>query len=193
MNGRRRVWCQALALGCAGAGLPLPGRAHDLPPRRLIIERTPPRGLRLSYQLDAIEALHPLLARRATRAQFLDQFGGLGESDLERALLAARAALQLQTRLTAPGGRAAAVTAWEWPPTRAWQEPLQAAAFLLQAGVADPGHAAGVSVRAQVQVPPGAARLQISVPPALHPLLVVHGAADQFWLTDLLPTAMLDL
>jgi hypothetical protein len=193
MNGIRRVWCQALALGGVGAWLTFPVRAHDLPSRRLVIERTPPRGLTLSYQLDVIEFLHPLLARAANRVQFLQQFGSLSEPDLDRALRPARAAVQSQTRVTAPDGRAVPVTDWEWPPTSAWHQHLKAATFLLQAGQGVPEHVGWVTIHAQVRVPPRAARLQLRAPAALLPLLIVNGVADQFWLTDQAPLGMLDL
>jgi hypothetical protein len=180
-------------LGALQGLLPPVARSHDLLPRRLVLERSRPDRLTLSYDLDPLEALQALLEPGWPPARFIAYFSNLAPTALERVLQRAGATVQAQTRLTTPAATALPLQAWEWPPAAAWQEPVQKAAFLLPAGTTAPDHPRTVQVRAQAAVPSQRMRLTLHVPPALLPLQVVNGPGDRFWLTSMVPVGLVDV
>jgi len=125
---RRRQCVSALLLGALQGVLPPVAWSHDLPPRRLVLERSRPDRLTLSYDLDPVEALQALLEPSWPRARFIAHVSSLAPAAFERALQRAGAALRAQTRLVTPAATALPLQAWEWPPAAAWQEPVQVAA-----------------------------------------------------------------
>ena len=190
---RRRQCVSALLLGALQGVLPPVAWSHDLPPRRLVLERSRPDRLTLSYDLDPVEALQALLEPSWPRARLIAHVSSLAPAAFEPALQRARAALLAQTRLTTPAATALPLQAWEWPPAAAWQEPIQVAAFLLQAGSPAPDHPRTVQVRAHAKVPSPRMRLTVHAPPTLLPLQVFNGPGDPFWLTPMAPTVIVDV
>jgi len=190
---RRRQCVSALLLGALQGLLPPVARSHDLLPRRLVLERSRPDRLTLSFDLDPLEALQALLEPDWPRARFIAYFSNLAPTAFERALQRASATVQAQTRLTTPAATALTLQTWEWPAAAAWQEPVKIAAFLLQAGTTAPEHPRTVQVRAQATVPSQRMRLTLHVPPALLPLQVLNGPGDRFWLTPMVPVGIVDV
>jgi len=190
---RRRQCVSALLLGALQGLLPPVAWSHDLPPRRLVLERSRPDRLTLSYDLDPVEALQALLEPSWPRARFIAHVSGLVPAAFEQALQRAGAALRAQTRLVTPADTALPLQAWEWPPAAAWQEPVQVAAFLQQAGTPAPDHPRTVRVRAQATAPSPRMRLTLQVPASLLPLQVLNGPGDPFWLTPMAPTVIVDV
>jgi hypothetical protein len=190
---RRRQLLSALLLGALQVLLPPVARSHGLLPRRLVLERSQPGRLTLSYDLDPVEALQALLEPSWPRERFIAHVSGLAPTDFERALQRARAALMAQTRLSTPAATTLPLKAWEWPPATAWQEPVQVAAFLQQAGAPVPDHPRMVQIRAHAEVPSPRMRLTLHVPLTLLPLQVLNGPSDAFWLTAMVPTGIVDV
>ena len=195
MTTRRQV-LQCLALGSfqAFSGSSL---SHELIPRRLLIERAGPQDLSLSYALDPVDVLLAFLAPAADTSTagraLLQRWGEDSTAKLERLLGGVRTRLQNQTTMLAPGARQIELREWVWPTTSVWHAAVRSAVFHAQADLLPQEHPAMVWVRCQALLPTSTTRLQIRVPAPLHPLLVVNGPADKFWLTDLVPAGLLDV
>ena len=189
----RKTVIRAAALGLAQHLLVLPSTAHTLPVRRLMIERQGTDGLRLTYLVDPVETLRQLMAPGWTPEQFVQRMGTETPVGLERRLKPIRATLEAQTRLITPHASALSLTGWAWPAVQAWQQPMMEAMLRLTKGNPMPDHFSTLAIVAQTTATRQAMRLQISVPAGLHPILVVNGPHDQFWLTSTLTTGFLDI
>jgi len=190
---RRRQCVSALLLGALQGLLTPVAWSHDFPPRRLVLERSRPDRLTLSYDLDPVQALQALLEPSWPRARFIAHVSSLAPAAFEQALRRASAALLAQTRLVTPAATALPLRDWEWPPEAAWREPIQVAAFLQQAGTPEVDHTRTVQVRAHAKVPSSRMRLTLHVPLTLLPLQVLNGTGDSFWLAPMAPTGIVDV
>ena len=195
MTSRRQV-LRGLALGSVLA-FRAQSRSHGLLPRRLLIERAGPQALSLFYALDPVEVLLAFLAPAAPPPPvvrtLLQRWSEHSVAQFEHLMGSVSARLQKQTKLFAPGERQLPLREWVWPATSVWQEAVRTAAVQVPGYMMQLEHPPVVWVRCQAPVPESTTRLQIRVPVPLHPLLVVNGPADQFWLTDLLPAGVLDV
>ena len=189
----RKTVIRAAALGLAQHLLALPGTAHTLPARRLLIERQGTEALRLTYLVDPVETLRQLMTPGWTPEQFVQRMGTETAVGLERRLKPVRATLEAQTRLVTPNANALTLTGWAWPAVQAWQQPIMESMLRLAKGSPMPDHFSPLAIRAHATATRQALRLQISVPAGLHPILVVNGPSDQFWLTASLTTGFLDI
>jgi hypothetical protein len=189
----RKTLIRAAALGLAQELIALPSTAHTLPARRLLIERQGPEGLRLTYLVEVVETLRQLMSPAWSPEQFVQRMSTETPIGFERRLKPIRATLEAQTRLITPNATALTLTGWEWPAVQAWQQPITEAVLRLAKGFPMPEHFSPLAIRAHVTASRQALRLQISVPAGLHPVLVVNGPNDQFWLTAALTTGFLDV
>ena len=195
MTSRRQV-LRGLALGSflAFSGQ---SRSHGLLPRRLLIERAGPQALSLSYALDPVDVLLAFLAPPAappTAARtLLQRWSEDSLAQFEHRMGNVRARLQRQTTLFTPGERQLPLREWVWPTTSVWHEAVRTAIVQVTGDLLQQEHSPEVWVRCQTSVPTSITRMQIRVPVPLHPLLVVTGPADKFWLTDLVPAGVLDV
>lgn len=189
-----------LARGMAGArrlgllltlGLALgPARAHDT---TLLIRPAEPRRLSLVLVLDPVQSLNQWLAPELGPASFLAAYVRKSPPQFRRELQALQQAIERGVLLEGADGTALKLSAWDWPGAAQWQGWLRERMQRWLAsgpGVALDGPT--IEIHAQASSPRPLGRVRLSLPALMHPTLVIHPPADQFWIGALSPVAYLD-
>jgi len=173
----------ALLIACAASA------AHEIEANRLALVLRDARHLTLSFQLDAAQSLHALLAPELPLREFVMAHAAMPRPQFERALQRAQQRVQQNTRLTRPDGRDLPVVNWRWPEAARWQGALQR--HTMQAIVA-PGahdHEPPLEVQAEALAPAGLGRVTVQPPTQLQPMLLVWYRPQQAWLNPRAPKA----
>jgi hypothetical protein len=187
-----------LWVGAQRVALPLalclflgPAQAHDT---TLIIERAEPRRLNLVLVIDPVQSLHQWLAPELNLPVFLAAYVQKAPSEFHRELQSAQKAIERGMRLGSADGIELRLLAWNWPSAAQWQDSLrERLQRLLAAGPGLALHSPTLEIQAQARSPRPLDRIRLSLPTLLHPTLVRHAPADEFWIGTLSPVAYLDL
>lgn len=151
-----------------------------------------PNKLSFAFALNLPQVLHLLLAPQLPYPAFLQSYADLPDPALERAVIQAVASLSAKAYITLPSGVKANLKQWQLPDKQVLRESFKIDLLLLKMPPGAPAHQDPVRVLAQVQTPTPLSRMQLQLPPALHPILVTL-SNDKFWLTDQIPMAIVEL
>lgn len=144
------------------------------------------------FSLNLPQALHQLLAPQSPFAEFLTKYSELPEADFQNSLKSATSQLAGSSALVLPSGAKVIFKNWQLPSNQALRELLKANLFLLQLPPGPQSHLPPAVVQAEVQTKTAINRAQLQLPKALHPIFV-KVQQDQFWLTDQIPMAVVNL
>ena len=156
------------------------------------LKREAPHKLSFAFALNLPQVLHLLLAPQLPYPAFLQSYADLPDPALERAMAQAVARLSAKAYVTLPSGAKANLKQWQLPDKQVLRESFKIDLLLLKMPAGAAAHQDPVRVLAQVQTPTPLSRMQLQLPPALHPILVTL-SNDKFWLTDQIPMAMVEL
>ena len=144
------------------------------------------------FSLNLPQALHQLLAPQSPFAEFLTKYAELPELDFQNALKSATSQLAGSSFFVVSSGAKVNFKNWQLPSTNALRESFKANLFLLQLPPGPQSHLPPAVVQAEVQTKTAINRAQLQLPKALHPIFV-KVQQDQFWLTDQIPMAVVNL
>ena len=144
------------------------------------------------FSLNLPQALHQLLAPQLPFAEFLTKYADLPELDFQNALKSAISQLAGSSFFVVSSGAKVNLKNWQLPSTNALRESFKANLFLLQLPPGPQSHLPPAVVQAEVQTKTAINRAQLQLPKALHPIFV-KVQQDQFWLTDQIPMAVVNL
>lgn len=144
------------------------------------------------FSLNLPQALHQLLAPQSPFGEFLTKYSELPEADFQNSLKSATSQLAGSSALVLPSGAKVIFKNWQLPSNQALRESLKANLFLLQLPPGSQSHLPPAVVQAEVQTKTAINRAQLQLPKALHPIFV-KVQQDQFWLTDQIPMAVVNL
>lgn len=184
-----------LALG-AIALTPGPAAAHELEGHRLALVQREGSLLSLDFRLDAARLLLRTLSPREPAAQALATQAALPAEEFARGWQRVRDSVEQHTRLRPPGGSPQAPTRWQWPPPAQVQALLQQ--HLMHTLVSPGGHDHAPSIEVHAQwvlrpAGPSPGSIELQVPPALRPLMVVSYRPRQAWVGEAASAATIDL
>ena len=144
------------------------------------------------FSLNLPQALHQLWAPQLPFAEFLTKYAELPELDFQNALKSATSQLSGSSFLIVSSGANVNFKIWQLPSNNALRESFRANLFLLQLPPGPQSHLPPAVVQAEVQTKTAINRAQLQLPKALHPIFV-KVQQDQFWLTDQIPMAVVNL
>ena len=144
------------------------------------------------FSLNLPQALHQLLAPQLPFAEFLTKYADLPELEFQNALKSATSQLAGSSFFVVSSGAKVNLKNWQLPSTNALRESFKANLFLLQLPPGPQSHLPPAVVQAEVQTKTAINRAQLQLPKALHPIFV-KVQQDQFWLTDQIPMAVVNL
>lgn len=157
-----------------------PAVAHEIEGNRATLVLRDGRHLALTLQIDLVSALQRTLAPAQTAAQFAAMHAALPPAQLEPMLQQARRRIEGGTSLTDDAGHVLALTHWRWPSAAQTQALLQRATMRVLVGGAH-DHDSMTELRAEALAPRGVAVVQLQLPEALQPALVVWSQPRQGW------------
>ena len=144
------------------------------------------------FSLNLPQALHQLLAPQLPFAEFLTKYADLPELEFQNALKSATSQLSGSSFFVVSSGAKVIFKNWQLPSNNALRELFKANLFLLQLPPGPQSHLPPAVVQAEVQTKTAINRAQLQLPKALHPIFV-KVQQDQFWLTDQIPMAVVNL
>ena len=144
------------------------------------------------FSLNLPQALHQLLAPQLPFADFLTKYAELPELDFQNALKSATSQLSGSSFLIVSSGAKVNFKNWKLPSNNSLRESFRANLFLLQLPPGPQSHLPPAVVQAEVQTKTAINRAQLQLPKALHPIFV-KVQQDQFWLTNQIPMAVVNV
>ena len=148
--------------------------------------------VQLTFVLNLPQVLHQVLAPQLAYPAFLQRYADLPDLALNKEIAKAAAALSAQAYFTLPSGVKANIKQWQLPDEQALRDAFKVSQVLLNMPASAAMHLDPVRVLAQVQTKTPINRVQLQLPPALHPI-VVSLPNDKFWLTAQIPMAIVEL
>lgn len=149
-------------------------------------------SVQFAFDLNLPQALHQVLAPQLAYPAFLQRYADLPDPALDKELAKASAALSAKAYLTLPSGAKVNIKQWQFPDKQALRDFFKASLMLLNMPPSAASHLDPVRVLAQAQAKTPISRVQLQLPPALHPI-VVSLPNDKFWLTEQIPMAIIEL
>jgi hypothetical protein len=174
---------------------PHPAQAQTQPPAHyngVEVARESPTSVQFTFFLNLPQALHQVLAPQLQYPAFLQRYADLPDLALDKEIAKASAALSAKAYFTLPSGAKAPVKQWQLPERQALRDAFKASLVLLGMPPGPASHLDPVRVLAQAQAKTPITRAQLQLPPALFPI-AVSLPNDNFWLTDQIPMAIVDL
>ena len=156
------------------------------------LKRESATSVQFAFDLNLPQALHQVLAPQLAYPAFLQSYADLSDPTFDKELLKASAALSAKAYLTLPSGAKVNIKQWQFPDKQALRDSFKASLMLLNMPPSAASHLDPVRVLAQAQAKTPISRVQLQLPPALHPI-VVSLPNDKFWLTEQIPMAIIEL
>ena len=156
------------------------------------LARQSPTSVQFAFALNLPQVLHQALAPQLAYPAFLQRYADLSDPALDKEIAKAGVALSAQAYFTLPSGAKAHIKQWQLPDAQALRDSFKASLMLLNMPPSPASHLDPVRVLAQVQTKIPINRVQLQLPPALHPI-VVSLPNDKFWLTAQIPMAIVEL
>jgi hypothetical protein len=156
------------------------------------LKRESPTSVQFAFALNLPQVLHQVLAPQQAYPVFLQSYADLPDPALDKEIAKAAAALSAKAYFTLPSGAKVYLKHWQLPDRQALRDSFIASLLLLNMPPSAASHLDPVRVLAQVQAKAPISRVQLQLPPALHPI-VVSLPNDKFWLTEQIPMAIIEL
>jgi len=157
-----------------------------------VLQRESPTSVQFTFSLNLPQVLHQVLAPQLQYPAFLQNYADLPDPALDKELAKAAAALSAKAYFTLPSGAKAPVKQWQLPEASALRDSFRASLMLLNMPPSAASHLDPVRVLAKAQAKTPLSRVQLQLPPELYPI-VVSLPNDKFWLTELIPMAIVEL
>jgi len=158
----------------------------------LQIKRESKTVIRFDFALNLPTMLHRMLAPQTSYSAFLKAQSQLSDQALDRELSQLNASLSEKAFLVLPSGVKLRVTHWQWPDKQSLRDAFMSSFILLNLPQPTNAHIDTMRVSASIETKATISRVQIQLPSAMNPILVVV-QSDQFWLTDQIPMSILML
>jgi len=166
--------------------------AGEVHVNQLEIKREDKEKFVLVFNLNLPQVLHQLLAPQAAFPEFLKNYSEMPEIDFQKAIDKVKAMLSDSSFFVLPSGAKMRFKQWQLPANPALREAFKANAFLLNFPAGPLSHLPPVPVLAESRSKTPVSRAQIELSKALNPIFV-KTKTDQFWLTEQIPLAILNL
>lgn len=174
---------KCLLLACAVAGLvSAPANAHELQSNRATLVLRDNHHLSLSLYLDYCQLLQRTLAPGSNQREFVLRYAALPPQALRSALQQAQIQLEKDALLHLPKQQAIRFSRWQWPDLQTVQQLLQQRAMQSVVAPHDHPHAAQLEIHAEANTSAPIKQLDLQLPAAMQPLLLVSYRPSQQWL-----------
>ena len=132
------------------------------------------------------------LAPKTSYSAFLNAQIELSDQAFDRQIAQVSARLSDRAFLVLPSGTKLQLKQWQLPEHKILRNALVSSLILLNLPQTTNAHIDPMNVTSTVQSKQPISRAQLQLPAAMNPILVVF-KADQFWLTDQIPSAIIEL
>ena len=166
--------------------------AGDVHVNQLEIKREGKEKFVLVFNLNLPQVMHQLLAPQASFSEFLKNYSEMPEIEFQKAIDKVKAMFSASSFFVLPSGDRMKFKQWQLPANQALREAFKASAFLLNFPAGPLSHLPPVPVLAESQSKTPVSRVQLELSKALNPIFV-KAKADQFWLTEQIPLAIINL
>ncbi len=172
-----------LLLACAASSLAAaPAGAHELQSNRATLVLRDNHHLSLSLYLDYCQLLQRTLAPGSNQREFVLRYAALPPQALRSALQQAQNQLEKDTQLHLPKQQSIRFSRWQWPDLQAVQQLLQQRAMQSVVAPNEHPHAAQLEIHAEANTSAPIQQLDLQLPAAMQPLLLVSYQPSQQWL-----------
>lgn len=133
-----------------------------------------------------------MLAPQSSYSAFLNAQVELSDQAFDRQIAQVSARLSERAFLVLPSGTKLQLKQWQLPDQKSLRDALVSSLILLNLPQKTNAHVDPMNVTSTVQTKHPLSRVQLQLPAAMNPILVVF-KTDQFWLTDQIPSAIIEL
>ncbi len=178
--------CSALICGCSFAQ----EKGHY---NSAELRRENERTVSLTLYLNLPQLLHQVLAPKLSIGDFLKNYSELSDIQLDKEISKASSILTARTYFILPSGSKVNFKKWQFPSSQAVRESfkLSILLILLPAVVQGQNHLDPVKVASEAQTKSSLNTIQLQLPSEFHPILV-KVQNDTFWMTEQIPTALVN-
>jgi hypothetical protein len=167
--------------------------AQDLAHQNSVeIKREANSAISFNFALNLPTLLHRMLAPKTSYSAFLNAQIELSDQAFDRQIAQVSARLSDRAFLVLPSGTKLQLKQWQLPEHKILRNALVSSLILLNLPQTTNAHIDPMNVTSTVQSKQPISRAQLQLPAAMNPILVVF-KADQFWLTDQIPSAIIEL
>ena len=156
------------------------------------IKRASSTEVSFDFELNLPPMLHRMLAPQANYAAFLKAQTELSDQDLDRQLRQVSNTLSDKAYLVLPSGARVKLTQWQLPDRQAVRQAMVYSLVFMNLPAHTPAHIDPMRVKAGIQSKLPLNRVELQLPAVMHPIWVAH-QSDKFWLTDQIPTTIIEL
>jgi hypothetical protein len=161
-------------------------------PNSVEIKRESTAQISFNFELNLPPLLHRMLAPQTSYAVFLKNQTALSDQALDREMAEVGAAFSEKAFLVLPSGTKLRLKQWQWPDKKVLRDAFMSSFVLLYLPQNINTHVDPIRVTASVQTKTPPSRVQLQLPSPMNPILVVI-KSDQFWLTDHIPSAVIEI
>jgi hypothetical protein len=148
--------------------------AHELQANRVTLVQRDSQHLALTFYVDYVDAVYDILAPERTFEEFVMLHSAMPLATFKLALARAHKKLVADTQLSAPGGKALAISNWRWPDAAKVQDSLKQRAMQLVVGAGQQHtHAPDFEVQAEARATAPIAAVVVKLPGVIQPALLV--------------------
>lgn len=161
-------------------------------PNSVEIKRESTIQISFNFELNLPPLLHRMLAPQTSYAVFLKNQTALSDQALDREMAEVGTAFSEKAFLVLPSGTKLRIKQWQWPHKKVLRAAFLSSSILLGMPQKINLHVEPITVTASVQSKTPLSRVQLQLPSPMNPILVVI-QSDQFWLTDQITSAVIEL
>lgn len=148
--------------------------AHELQANRVTLVQRDSQHLALTFYIDYVDAVYDILAPERPFEEFVMLHSAMPLATFKLALDRAHKKLVADTQLSAPGGKALAMSNWRWPDAAKVQDSLKQRAMQLVVGAGQQhAHPLVFEVQAQVRSAAPVTAVNVKLPQVIQPALLV--------------------
>lgn len=167
----------------------LAGTQHH---NQMVLRKESSTALRFDLQVNPAQWLHQLVAPQMAFPDFLKTHASLPEPDFRKIMAKAIRKLETENFAQLPSGEKLALLKWQVPPAPELQDLLKKNLLILDLPPPFQAHLEPIGVSATLQSRKPLGRIQLTLSPAFHPILVQY-QQDLVWFTPFIPTSLIDL
>jgi len=156
------------------------------------IKREANSAISFNFALNLPNLLHRMLAPQSSYSAFLNAQVELSDQAFDRQIAQVSARLSDRAFMVLPSGAKLQLKHWQLPDQKSLRDALVSSLILLNLPQKTNAHVDPMNVTSTVQTKHPITRVQLQLPAAMNPILVVF-KTDQFWLTEQIPSAIIEL
>jgi hypothetical protein len=163
-----------VATALLGSLLASQGYAHELESNRVTLVQRDSQHLALTFYIDYVDAVYDILAPARPFEEFVMLHSAMPLATFKLALDRAHKKLVADTQLSAPGGKALAISNWRWPDAAKVQDSLKQRAMQLVVGAGlQHAHPPVFEVQAEVMAAEPFTSVTVKLPEVIQPAVLV--------------------